>query len=462
MSGNLIKSFISVVIMAASSLACIPFLTRHLTPSEFGHLSIILMFFTLSSAFDGLRPVIIYYYPRYHLKRAAFVYTLGCLGWIMGIVAGTITASIMYLAFSEQLTVVEIALLSGATVIYFPMTVRWAMLDAREKVGFTALSRAFMWLALYLSFVLYAGMGTHFYVYSASLLCMNIALFLFFFFSGKETAGSERVIDWLLLKQVAGKSKQYLFFQILVYGISFIDRMTLARLFPIAVLGYYTPQYELGTRSTIFLRIFNSVLYPRFSRLVSEGHDALVREYWLIATKVVFVFFSSVVWITIAWADVIVRVYAGPDYQQYSFVLQMIMFGVLMNLPGYFASLLLNSFGDFKEQGKFYLFGIIVGIISAYPLIKLWGMFGASLTFVSMHLVDVLLFLRAYKIIFGFYSKKIFIMFLYVVLVFIVEVKISSPVSGLMLIVLYGLIFKQDDFSIMKKIVKSNCKMLRQ
>ena len=459
MSGNLIKSFISVMIMAASSLACIPFLTRHLTPSEFGHLSIILMFFTLSSAFDGLRPVIIYYYPRYELKRAAFVYTLGCLGWIMGIVAGAITASIMFFAFSEQLTIVEITLLSGATVIYFPMTVRWAMLDAREKVGFTALSRAFMWLALYLSFVLYAGIGAHFYVYSASLLCMNIALFSFFFFSGKEKNGSEKRVDWNLLKQVAAKSKQYLFFQILVYGISFIDRMTLARLYPIAVLGYYTPQYELGTRSTIFLRIFNSVLYPRFSRLVSEGHDSLVREYWLITTKVVFVFFSSVVWITVAWADVIVRVYAGPDYQQYSFVLQMIMFGVLMNLPGYFASLLLNSFGDFKQQGKFYLFGIIVGVVFAYPLIKMWGMFGASLTFVSMRVVDMLLFMRAYKIVFGFYSKRIFLIFFYVVLVFIVQVKVSCPASAIMLIVLYASIFKRDDLLIMKHIVQSSCSL---
>lgn len=129
-----------------------------------------------------------------------------------------------------------------------------------------------------------------------------------------------------------------------------------------------------------------------------------------------------------------------------------------MNLPGYFASLLLNSFGDFKQQGKFYLFGIIVGIVSAYPLVKSFGMFGASLTFVSMHLVDVLLFRRAYKIIFGFYSKKIFVIFFYIVVVFVVLVKVSCPVSGLMLIVLYGLIFKKDDFSIMKKIIQSNCK----
>ncbi len=406
---NFIYSVIAIGITACAGLFSIPVLTRKLTPYFFGHISLLLIFFNIFAILDGLRPVIVNYMHSSSKSRQDIIRTCFVFSWINGLVFASATFGVLIFIYKDTFSLTEIIFLSFAAFFYFPMTNEAGFLEAAERVGFTSLARAVVWAFLYISFICYSLFSLSPEYYAMSLFVMNGLLFLIYFYAGKDRSTGGGFKKNIIMDMGKG-IKQVFFFNIYVAIMNFSDRLFISRFLPLNLLGYYSVQYELGTKGNILVAMISRVLYPTFCKKITKEPRARVLSEWARITKFVFFMVFICTLVAFLWSDIIIALYAGKQYAAYSHVLKIIMVGIAVNSLGFMATFLQRADGDFKSQEKAYFKGALLAILAVYPLIANFGLSGAALVYLFARSADVFLIFNIKKRYFpDFPLQKIFI-----------------------------------------------------
>lgn len=98
---------------------------------------------------------------------------------------------------------------------------------------------------------------------------------------------------------------------LLAMGVSQIDRVSIASLRPLAELGYYTLAISIAAGlGRMVLPMFNAI-YPRFSRLVARGEDAMVRELYHLGSQYLAVVVAAIAAVLIVFAHEVLYLWTG-------------------------------------------------------------------------------------------------------------------------------------------------------
>ncbi|MEZ4526860.1 MAG: hypothetical protein R2941_13155, partial [Desulfobacterales bacterium] len=84
MKKNFLFSALAVCINATVSLCSVPYITRQVSPSDYGHISLFILFFYLFAFVDGIRPVIINSLHHSFSGKSDFFQSCHVFSWLCG------------------------------------------------------------------------------------------------------------------------------------------------------------------------------------------------------------------------------------------------------------------------------------------------------------------------------------------------------------------------------------------
>lgn len=387
---NLVYSTLATIINVAVGLAAIPFITRHMLPSDFGHLSLLLLFFYLFVFLDGMQPVVIRFTNMPVYARADVVKNSRVLSWGVGGAVSVVTFSVLVLLYEGTFSLIEEGLMGICALMYFPMSIEGALLESKERVGFTSMARSGVWTMVYLSFVIYVILKLPFEWYALSLAGMNSFLWGSFKIAntGEPRTGK---LEKVLIREMIIETKKVIVYNLCVAVMTFSDRLFISRFLALSKLGYYSVQYELGTKGYMLPYTVSRVLYPNFSRRLASEKLSDVYADWKVATKLIFFIMFSISLTAFIFSEEIVRLYAGDAYASHDYVFKFVMIGITINSLGFMGALFQRAKGDFVSPERAYLIGAGLGIVLVYPLVKGFGLAGAALFYLCVRSADIIL-----------------------------------------------------------------------
>jgi O-antigen/teichoic acid export membrane protein len=385
---NVMASLVAVAITAVTGVVALGLLAHLLTPEEFGALSLILVLFNFFVFFDGSRAVVVRLWHRHPGDRPII---LGSSLMISSSIALLLTFACaaliqMYFGLLPAATAVTLGIAIG---LHFPGAVLWGVLDAQERVGFTALLRAVAWASAYVGFVVFAAMRLSLQAYAITLVIMNAVLLVVMAMaawrSGCRLAMPRRGILWVYLRN----SLRMLVFNIFAAIITAWDRLVLAKLMPISTLGFYSLQVELGIRGRVLVNGISRVLYPRFCRQAESEPIGSVIAGWMPWIRVFMVLMTLICLLIITWSEPLLALYAGPAYAEYHYVLQVVLAMLPINALGILAIVVQRADLDFSSQPVAYGVAVIFGLLAVYPLVSRFGLQGALIVYCILRLGDL-------------------------------------------------------------------------
>lgn len=396
LKSNFVCSLLATTSNAVVGLVSIPFITRHVSAADFGHISLLLLVFYLFNFLDGLLPVIINFRHARNYDNADFLKTCQMFSWMMGAAAFSLTLILLLLIYRHVFSLVEIFLMAICAMLFFPTTAEAAFLESRQRVGFAMLVRSGGWAFVYLSFIVYVIVDCTFEWFAFSLTLMSGSL-LVVYRAANTSEPRNGKLEYSIIKDMLLEIKKVLLFNFYVAVTNFSDRLFLSKLLPLDRLGFYSAQYELGTKAYVLPYMVSKVLYPNFSERLSGKNPQAVLSDWKHITKWVFFTMFSISLIAFYFSEVIIKIYAGQAYAEHSYVFKIVMIGIAMNSIGFMSILLQRAKGDFSSQEKAYFFGSAMGIIAVYPMVKIWGLWGAAMVYLIMRSSDLILAVQTAK-----------------------------------------------------------------
>jgi O-antigen/teichoic acid export membrane protein len=346
----------------------------HLLPVEqFGKVSILLLAFNLTSTFDAVRPVTIYFANRYVNQPQE---TFACIFWLNAGIGGTLAVALTGVAFATSIEILqrgEVMCLAGVFLLALLHSAYWGWADAHGLVAGTALIRSLTLIVVYVAFVLAA---TAVMLTSCWWLCHSRQLA-----TGVSRPNSS------IMKAIGAEVRRSMQFNIATLILATTDRLAIYSISGSRMLGIYSGHFDLATKPMALLRAVQSALNPHLTRAVADNKDIfpLVAS----ATKVLFGALSVVVWIAVFFRESITRVLLGSDYVSHAEVFAAVVLAQCFVLLGYSSNLFLNSSGDFRVQKTYYSFAAVAMLLLVVPATYMVGLTGVAIVYLVVRTVDV-------------------------------------------------------------------------
>ncbi len=393
LKSNFLFSALAVCINAAVSLSSVPYITRRVSPSDYGHISLFILFFYLFAFVDGIRPVIINSVHHSCPQRADFFRSCHIFSWLCGTVLSVLSFILLMLFYYHRLSTAEILFVSLCALFCVPMNNEAAFLEAGERVGFVMMVRSAGWVLFYASFIFYATIRADFECYALSVFGMNGFLLIIYRManSGESRSGTFR---FAIIKEMMTKIRQVILFNLYATLMSSLDRLFISRLLPLQLLAHYSVQYEFGFNWNTLVQTAGRVLYPHLSRRMTDEPFAEILAFWVHMNKLIFFAVFSITLAGAAFSAEIIGLYAGALYTEHHYIFRFVMIGVAISALGVMAVVFQRAHGDFASQEKAYGIGALTGIILVYPLVKNFGILGAVFVYLSVKIADILLILK--------------------------------------------------------------------
>lgn len=386
---NVAASIAAVALTSVTGLVCLGLLARQLGPADFGRVSLILLVFNFFIFFDGARAVVVKLWHRHPGERPGLLGTALVSAATVGIIAAAVCMAAADLVFAE-FSLATTAVLGLAAGLHYPGAVFWGVLDAQERVGLTALVRAGLQAAVYLAFVALALAAQPMVVYAAALVVMNLLQLAIFATLALASGARPARPGVAVLREFLDGGLRMFAFNSFSAILTAWDRLVLARLMPVAVLGVYSLQVELGVRGRVLVNGFGRVLYPRLCRELVAAPEQVVFARYAAVFKAGFAALFVVCLAISTWSVPLLELYAGAEYASYPFVLQVVMGMLPVNALGIIAMVAQRAVLDFSTQPKAYGFAVVLGVLTVVPLVSAWGMVGALVVYCLMRSGDVL------------------------------------------------------------------------
>lgn len=393
--GSAIVNTVSVAGTALAGVLATAVMARHMSVSDFGRVSILLVAFNGMAVFEGMRPVIIYMVARDETPQAALYASAMRIARALGLAAALLVLAALLSIGSFHLTLPDAALVAVAVSLFFPVATLWGFLDGRAETAFTGAVRATAWIATYGAFALLAIASAPVYAYALSLLAMNAALFVAYAmrWSSVRSPAPARVLpDSDLSRRLGRLAIENVALNGSAVTIGVADRLVVGAALGPAAAGAYSAASEFATKPIAFVRALAQVLSPAAARAATQpgGLEADWLRTTLFAGGVALSGCAAVV----LFRAELVTFLLGPKYAAVADVFGVLALSFWMVVLGYGANVYLNAHGDFRTQRVHYAWAAAALVVALYPAIRLSGLIGAAAVYALTRSVDLVLALR--------------------------------------------------------------------
>jgi O-antigen/teichoic acid export membrane protein len=180
----------------------------------------------------------------------------------------------------------------------------------------------------------------------------------------------------------------------------YLDRILIGSLITIAAVAYYTAPFEAVTRLSIISTSLTTTLFPAFSSLNGVSDKQKLGIIFGRSIKYILLATGPIVIVIILFAKEILQIWLGSDFATEStVVMQVLAFGILINLLAYAPFALLQGIGRPDLPAKFHLIELIIYVGLAWISVSEFGIDGAAKAWtVRVALDALLLFWAAFKV----------------------------------------------------------------
>lgn len=193
---------------------------------------------------------------------------------------------------------------------------------------------------------------------------------------------------WIMIINIANP--------ILIY----LDRFLIGSLISMAAVSYYSAPYEMASRLQIIPASLTLTLFTAFS--VLEGIKDKQKLSMLFARSIKFILLvlGPIILLMALFSKEILQIWLGPEFARESAViLQILGVGILINSLAYVPSTLLSGAGRPDIPAKLHLLELPIYAITAWFLIRHWGIEGGATAWTLRVTLDaILLFWAVFKV----------------------------------------------------------------
>lgn len=177
---------------------------------------------------------------------------------------------------------------------------------------------------------------------------------------------------------------------ILVY----LDRFLLAAAAGVAAVGYYVGPYEGVTRFLLVPLSLSGALFPALAGMASRGEVDEARTGRVLGTALRHVFLAVVPAVAFvgAFAPLILRVWLGADYAEYSTpALRILAFGVLANGMAHVPFAYLQAIGKPSITARLHVVELIIHLPLTWWLVSQFSLTGAAIAWTFRVTLDAVM-----------------------------------------------------------------------
>jgi O-antigen/teichoic acid export membrane protein len=258
----------AVSVLALVVLVSTLLLARVLSIEQFGKISVLLLLFNLTSVFDAVRPVTIYFANYYASDRTSVYASILWLNSLIGLSLGTVIAVVAFSVPFQLFSRAELLCLAGVFVFFFPQSAYWGWADAHGLVRRTAIARAALMAAVYLGFLALALTGAEGFSYSLVLLIAS-ASGLALFWNLCRSRGLIGKLEWpdrTLVARIGSEVGRYMQFNLASLVLATVDRVAISTQTGTRQLGLYSGHFEIATKPVALIRAIQNVLNPHLTK----------------------------------------------------------------------------------------------------------------------------------------------------------------------------------------------------
>jgi O-antigen/teichoic acid export membrane protein len=174
--------------------------------------------------------------------------------------------------------------------------------------------------------------------------------------------------------------------------LTYLDRLAIGMLLPIAAVTAYTAPYELVTRLSVVPTSLAATLFPAFSALYGQGRHLLLRSYAIRSVKYLSYLLGPIVLGVMVFSHKILEVWLGGDFAAESaLALQILAVGVLFNSLAHVPHAWLDAQNRPDLTAKFHMIELPIHAVLVWVLVGLWGIPGAALAWTLRVVLDAAL-----------------------------------------------------------------------
>lgn len=177
---------------------------------------------------------------------------------------------------------------------------------------------------------------------------------------------------------------------ILVY----LDRFFLAATVSVAAAGYYVGPYEGVTRLLVVPISLSGVLFPALAGMSAGGDADVARAGRVVgaALRQVFLSVLPAVALVAVFAPLVLDVWLGADYAQYSTAaMRILAFGVLANALAHVPFAFLQAIGRPDITARLHVLELVIHVPTTWWLVKHFGISGAAMAWTLRVTLDAVL-----------------------------------------------------------------------
>lgn len=389
-------SFLSVIIIGLTGLVSIPILTRLLSPEEMGKLFTILAIVSIMQIFEGLKPVIInrlndnkyqdiVYLKIFHKVNWTFI-------WIGNVIIFVVLFFILKLMFLETL------LFTLTYTLFSLMSAQWALLEFKNYLNYASIFRTAGWVLTYSLFIIFAYVKIDLKWYIVPVILMYFLLYLFFKFKtdalfDKNHNQNDIEKKEQLRHEIFKDALTNIKIQISAIVLLSMDKVIVPAITGYSNFAYFAIQSELITKSYLINTSVRRALFPYLAK-----QDTNTKLLFLNKLALLFFVVSVMImlWVSL-YSDLIIELYAGDAYKQYSVIFSILLFIFPANILGAMGILILHSKGDFNFHYTIYRNIAIISLPIFTVLTYFYGIFGAAIALLLTRNVDLCTYLLAFS-----------------------------------------------------------------
>lgn len=187
-----------------------------------------------------------------------------------------------------------------------------------------------------------------------------------------------RTIDWKWLREL----RNYGFFTFGTNVSSMINRSIdswmLGKFISPAAVTIFNPALRIANLVEIPTETLTSILFPKLSERIAKEGPGSARYLYEKAVGTITAFMIPIVVFFIVFAEPIIRIIAGPGFEETVPILQITMLYGLIIPFNRFLGLTLDAIGKAKTNFLFVLRNAVINIVSNYFFIRHFGIIGAA------------------------------------------------------------------------------------
>ena len=415
MNKDVVYSFLSIGLVSIAGILTTSFLSRNLTEDNFGHFSTIFLVLSMTMLLDGFKPIVIFNVSKNNFNNVKFLLLLTlCFSIFGGFLGFFYIDYISETFYFSDVCLMVLSISTNVLVSFF-----WGVLEGQGKVGISRFIRALIYSMMYLSMAISAYLSSEIKYFSLIVFFYLVVLLILFIHKAnvfKEISFKNK-LDKQIITALLKKSKENLFFNIIVSLMYILDRSILSRLSGVQALAVYSSQYEFATRVNLFSGTLSNVLFPHLAKS-RVGLNSY--EIWKSITLSSIIILFFIIGILSIYSELIIGLYLGDKYVAWHRLLKILLIGLYMNSFGFFSIALMRSMNNFKTYVHYYFYSLLAAIILVYPLIKAYDIYGAALTYLIIRIADLLIFVKSLRI-----NKRNYFILLWVMLIPITLLSLS-------------------------------------